>query len=108
MLDVMLEPGFFAHVEELAGYFGQKLGALAARHPDVIDSVQGLGLMRGIRCKGTNGDLVNALLGQHMLTVGAGDNQVRLLPALTVTENEIDEAVDALDSACAQLSSGAG
>ncbi len=108
VLDVVLEPGFLDRVQELAGYLGQKLGTLAARHPDVIDSVHGVGLMRGIRCTGTNGDLVAALTEQHMLTVGAGDNQVRLLPPLTITEDEIDQAVDALDRACATVSGASG
>ena len=70
----------------------------------MIDSIEGTGLMRGIRCKGTNTDLTSALLDQHVLTVGAGDNQVRLLPALTITEDEIDEGIAALDAACAALS----
>ena len=103
VLDVMLEPGFFARVEDVSGYLGQKLGALAARYPDIIDSVQGFGLMRGLKCKVTNSDLVAALTARRVLTVGAGDNQIRLLPALTVSEDEIDEAMDALDSACAAL-----
>ena len=52
-----------------------------------------------------NGDLVGALIERRVLTVGAGDNQVRLLPPLTVTEDEIDEAIDAIDSACSGLGS---
>ena len=51
-----------------------------------------------------NLETVNALRDQHVLTVGAGDNQVRLLPPLTVTEDEIDEAVAAIDAACAAVS----
>lgn len=101
VLDVILAPGFLDRVQDLGGYMGQKLGALVARHPDVLDGVQGLGLMRGLRCKVPNTDIVNALRDRHVLTVGAGDNQVRLLPPLTVTEDEIDEAIDALDGACA-------
>jgi acetylornithine/N-succinyldiaminopimelate aminotransferase len=38
-----------------------------------------------------------------MLTVGAGGNVVRLLPPLTVTETDIDAAIDALDAACQSL-----
>ena len=38
-----------------------------------------------------------------MLGAGAGDNVVRLLPPLIVSEAEIDEAVDRLDGALAAL-----
>jgi acetylornithine/N-succinyldiaminopimelate aminotransferase len=103
VLDVVLEPGFLGRVEDLGGYLGQKLGALVARHPDVLDGVHGIGLIRGIRCKVPAADLVAGLRQRHVLTVGAGDNQVRLLPPLTVSEDEIDEAVAAFDAACAAM-----
>lgn len=103
VLDVMLEPGFLERVEDLGGYLGQKIGALIARHPGVLDSLSGVGLMRGLKCKGLNLDLVGALVERHLLTVGAGDNQVRLLPPLIVSEDQIDEAVAAIDEACAAL-----
>ena len=51
-----------------------------------------------------SGDLVNALRDQKLLTVGAGDNVVRFLPPLIVTEAEIEEAVQRLDRACVALS----
>jgi len=103
VLDVVDDPAFLAHVEEMGGYLGQKLGALVARYPEIISGVRGVGLMRGIECKVVNGDLVNALTEQKMLTVGAGGNVVRLLPPLTVTETDIDAAIDALDAACQSL-----
>ncbi|MFN3233489.1 MAG: aspartate aminotransferase family protein [Alphaproteobacteria bacterium] len=104
VIDVVLADGFLDRVQEISGYLGQKLGSLATRHPDVIESLHGTGLMRGIKCKGVNGDLVAALSEQHVLTVGAGDNQVRLLPPLTVSEDEIDQLIDALDAACTVVS----
>jgi acetylornithine/N-succinyldiaminopimelate aminotransferase len=103
VLDVVDDPAFLAHVEEMGGYLGQKLGALVARYPEIISGVRGVGLMRGIECKVVNGDLVNALTEQKMLTVGAGGNVVRLLPPLTVTETDIDASIDALDAACQSL-----
>jgi acetylornithine/N-succinyldiaminopimelate aminotransferase len=103
VLDVVDDPAFLAHVEEMGGYLGQKLGALVARYPEIISGVRGVGLMRGIECKVVNGDLVNALTEQKVLTVGAGGNVVRLLPPLTVTETDIDAAIDALDAACQSL-----
>jgi len=103
VMDVVNEPEFLVHVEDMGGYLGQKLSAVIARHPDIVTGVRGTGLMRGIECKVVNIDLVNALTDQKMLTVGAGGNVVRLLPPLTVTENEIDEAVAAIDAACTAL-----
>ncbi len=103
VMDVIDDPDFLAHVEDMGGYLGQKLSAVIARHPDVVSGMRGVGLMRAIECVVTNLDLVNALTDQNMLTVGAGGNVVRLLPPLTVTQDEIDEAVAAIDAACTAI-----
>jgi acetylornithine/N-succinyldiaminopimelate aminotransferase len=103
VMDIVNQDDFLAHVEDMGGYLGQKLSAVIARHPDIVTGCRGMGLMRGIECAVPNMDLVNALTDQKMLTVGAGGNVVRLLPPLTVTQNEIDEAVAAIDAACTAL-----
>jgi len=47
---------------------------------------------------------VTALREQNLLTVGAGENVVRFLPPLIVTEAEIEEAVQRLERACVAMS----
>ena len=54
-----------------------------------------------------NGELVDALRAEKMMTVAAGDNVVRLLPPLIISEEEIAEAIARLDRACARLSPSA-
>ncbi|MEL6736171.1 MAG: acetylornithine transaminase, partial [Pseudomonadota bacterium] len=56
-------------------------------------------LLQGIKCKVTNTDVVAAMRDQHLLAVPAGDNVVRLIPPLTVTEDDIKEAVARLTTA---------
>jgi len=52
-----------------------------------------------------SGDLVTALRNEKLLTVGAGDNVVRFLPPLVVTEAEIEEGVARLERACTAIAS---
>jgi acetylornithine/N-succinyldiaminopimelate aminotransferase len=104
VLDVMLEPGFFEHVQKMSLLLKQKLAAVIDRHPAVLAEVRGEGLLIGVKAVVPSADLVTALREQHLLTVGAGDNVVRLLPPLIVSEAEIEEAVQRLDRACAALS----
>jgi acetylornithine/N-succinyldiaminopimelate aminotransferase len=104
VLDVMLAPGFFEHARRMSLLLKQKLGAVIDRHPDVIAEVRGEGLLIGIKAVVPSTDLVAALRDEKLLTVGAGDNVVRFLPPLIVSETEIDEAVQRLDRACAALS----
>jgi acetylornithine/N-succinyldiaminopimelate aminotransferase len=103
VLDVVLARGFFDRVEAAGRHLAQELGRLAARHPAVVEEVRGLGLMMGLKCRVPNTDLIRACHDQHLLAIGAGENVVRLLPPLIVSDAEIDEAVRRLDRACAAL-----
>ena len=103
VMDIVSDPAFLAEVNRKAGLLRQKLEGLIASHPDIFDSVRGAGLMLGIKCKATNTDIVAAGYAQEVLTVPAADNVIRLLPALTITDEEIAEAVDRLDAAARSL-----
>jgi acetylornithine/N-succinyldiaminopimelate aminotransferase len=107
-LDVMLAPGFFDHVKRISILFKQRLAEIKDRYPSLIAEVRGEGLLIGLRAVIPAGDLVNAIRGENMLTVAAGDNVVRLLPPLIVSAQEITEGVARLDRACARLSRAGG
>jgi acetylornithine/N-succinyldiaminopimelate aminotransferase len=96
VLDVMLEPGFLPEVERIAALLRGKVEAVAARFPAVVEEVRGLGLMLGLKSRIPNTELVAKLQANGLLTVGAGDNVVRLLPPLIISEGQVDEAVTIL------------
>ena len=102
-LDVMLEDGFLDRVKRIGLLFKQRLAEIKDRYPGVIAEVRGEGLLLGLRCVVPNGQLVDALREEHMLAVGAGDNVVRLVPPLIVSEAEVGDAMGMLDRACARL-----
>jgi acetylornithine/N-succinyldiaminopimelate aminotransferase len=101
VLDVVLAPGFLENVARLGILAKQKLAALADAHPRIIEEVRGEGLMIGLKLRVAPGDFAAVARGRRMLTIPAGDNTLRLLPPLTVTDAELDEAVARLESACA-------
>lgn len=107
VLDVVLAEGFLDHVAKMGLSLKQRLAALADEHDAVIEDVRGQGLMLGLKCKVPNVKLLEALRAEKMLAVQAGDNVVRLMPPLIVTEAEIDLACAKLDAACVALKSGA-
>jgi acetylornithine/N-succinyldiaminopimelate aminotransferase len=106
-LDVMLEPGFFGHVERVALLFKQRLAEIKDRYPSLIAEIRGEGLLVGLRALLPVGQLVDALRAENMLAVAAGDNVLRLLPPLIISEQEVAEGVARLDRACAALSRAA-
>jgi acetylornithine/N-succinyldiaminopimelate aminotransferase len=104
VLDVMLEPGFLERVRRTGLFFKQRLAEIKDRYPSIISEVRGEGLLVGVRAVVPAGELVDALRAEKMIAVAAGDNVVRLLPPLIISESEIAEGVDRLGRACARLS----
>ena len=103
VLELVGDAAFLDEVAEKAAYFKAGLEALVARHPNTFKSVRGKGLMMGLECAVPNMDVVNAGYDALILTVPAGDNVVRFVPALTITKEEIDEALARLSSAAQSL-----
>ena len=104
VLDVMLKPGFFDHVQQMSLLLKQKLASVIDRHSDIVSEVRGEGLLIGVKAVVPSTDLVAALRNEKLLTVGAGDNVVRFLPPLIVTEAEIEDGVARLERACTAIS----
>jgi acetylornithine/N-succinyldiaminopimelate aminotransferase len=104
VLDTVLEPAFLDQVRDTALRFKQALARVKDENPDVVEEVRGSGLLVGIKVKRPMGDVVAACMAEKLLTVGAGENVVRLLPPLNVTEAEISESVQRLSRALKRVS----
>ena len=87
VLDVMLADGFLDRVKRVGLLFRQRLAEIKDRYPTIIAEVRGEGLLLGLRCVTPNGQLVDALRDEHLLAVAAGDNVVRLVPPLIVSDD---------------------
>ncbi|MGF7158649.1 acetylornithine/N-succinyldiaminopimelate aminotransferase [Rhodoligotrophos appendicifer] len=108
VLDIILADGFLERVQHASKLFSQKLAQVQDEHPDIIEEVRGEGLMRAVKCKVPNKDLLEACLQEHLLTVGGGDNVLRLLPPLIIKDEEIEDGVRRLSRACTALARGNG
>jgi len=103
LLDVVLADGFLEHVRRIGLLLKQRLAEIKDRYPQIVAEVRGEGLLVGLRAVVPSADLVDELRAEKMITVAAGDNVVRLLPPLIVSEGEIAEAVGRLERACARI-----
>ncbi|PWE30879.1 acetylornithine transaminase [Pararhodobacter marinus] len=102
---IVSDPAFLAEVGRKAGLLRQKLEGLVAGHPDSFDSVRGMGLMLGLKCKAPAADLAAAAREAGVLVVPAADNVLRLLPALNIPDEDLAEAVERLDTAATAFES---
>lgn len=103
VLELVSDDTFLAEVNRKGGMFRQGLESLVARHPTVFQAVRGQGLMLGLKCVAPNTDVVKAGYDQHLLTVAAADNVIRILPALNIPDADITEALARLDRAATAL-----
>jgi acetylornithine/N-succinyldiaminopimelate aminotransferase len=108
VLDVVLEPGFLDEVKRKALLFKQGLAGVIDEFPTVFEEVRGEGLLLGLKCRMPNTAVNAGLRAQNLLAVPAGDNVVRLLPPLNVTDEEIRIGLGAIRGAAAALASRAG
>ena len=99
VVEIITAPGFLDRVAAKGARFRQGLEGLVAAHPTVFEAVRGQGLILGLKCRVPNTDVVKAGYGEHLLTVPAGDNVIRLLPALNIDDADITEALARLDRA---------
>ena len=99
VLDRVLAPGFVEHAEAMGQRLHWHLQQLAQRFPDHIVELRGKGLIAGIKITPPVRDFVARLRDHGLLAVAAGDNVLRLLPPLIVTEKDIEEAVGIISDA---------
>jgi acetylornithine/N-succinyldiaminopimelate aminotransferase len=98
-VDMVLEPGFLEHVRGVGNYMRQQLAGLIAAHPSVFEELRGQGLMLGLKLRVPNTEFVAAARKHGLLIVGAGENVVRLLPPLVITEDQVRDGIALLSAA---------
>ena len=98
--DEIAKPELLDHVNQVSGYLGQQLHGLKDRFPDVILDIRGKGLLVGLKLGPNNRDFMALARDNQLLIAGGGDNCVRLLPPLIITQDEAREAIEKLEKTC--------
>jgi acetylornithine/succinyldiaminopimelate/putrescine aminotransferase len=96
-LKAVLEDGVLANCKKVGAYLESKLNELKGKYP-FIKEVRGKGLILGMELtegiKG--GEIVKECLSKGLLINCVGDKVLRFIPALIVTEKEVDEMLSTL------------
>jgi acetylornithine/N-succinyldiaminopimelate aminotransferase len=103
VVNIISDPLFLERVVAASARLRAALEELVLRYPDVFDEVRGMGLLLGLHCIPPVQQVVATLHEQKLLTIPAGRNVLRLVPPLTVSDAEIDEAVQRLSRVAQML-----
>ena len=93
VLDVMDEAGFFDNLGARITQLDDGLHSLQVQFGQKISEVRGAGFLRGLKMDNAYqaADLNAALRDRHLLAVPAADNVLRLLPPLTISQDEVEK-----------------
>lgn len=97
VLDELFDNGLLERSAAMGLYLGEKLEELKRKHASIVE-LRGMSLMRGIVFEQGSAEVISACMEKGLLLVRAGGEVVRMVPPLIVTREEIDKAVDILDS----------
>jgi predicted acetylornithine/succinylornithine family transaminase len=97
--------GLIGHVREMAPVFDRAVERLASRHA-VVAAARGMGVMRALELRVDAAPVVEGALKAGLLVNRTAERVVRMLPPLTVTGREIEEAVEILGCACDSRTDG--
>ena len=109
VLDELLKPGFIDAVASKGEYLKGQLEALVKKHPKVYAEQRGMGFLQGLQCTPSvpAGDMVNKLQSLGMLVPPAGENVVRIFPALIAEKAALDEGIAILSQAAQSFEAAA-
>ena len=94
-LNIIEQDNLLAHAESLGQFIRQGI-ATALQGVNGVKEIRGQGLMLGIELDKPCGDLVKQALAKGLLTNVTAENVIRLLPALTMSQDEARQLLDIL------------
>jgi len=105
VVDILNEIYENGELQKSIDYFDSELEKFYSAHRDVFTSKVGIGMMCGLRVK--NGETLTKIISnareEGVIVLKAGRDTLRLLPALTITKEEIDEGFISLNRALSSL-----
>ena len=103
VMDIISNKKFLNNVKYLSKYFLLKLNKIKEKYPNIIKQIRGRGFLIGIQLYKDQTEFIKKLMDNHLLTIRAAENVVRILPPLNVKKNEIDLAIKIIEKVCSQI-----
>ncbi|MBB4200867.1 acetylornithine transaminase [Rhodoblastus sphagnicola] len=102
-VEIVADETFLGDVRRKGGKLFTGLQALVDDFPDVFEEARGEGMLLGLLCRPPVETVIEAARANGLLSVTAGDNVLRLLPPLILSDEEIEEGLRRLGLAAQSL-----
>ncbi len=96
------EKNIVGHVKVVGEYLHKALKGLEKKY-DIVKEARGIGLMQGLELTIPAGDIILKALDKGLILITAGQNIIRFVPPLVITEANVDEMVAILDNILAEI-----
>jgi L-lysine 6-transaminase len=106
LLEIIERDHLIEAAAETGGWFVKELQSLQDRHENLVSNARGRGLMCAVDLPdpGSRDQVLRALReGEHVLALACGEGSIRFRPALSVSQEELQYGLDALDRCLGEL-----
>ncbi len=103
VMDIVSSKKFLKNIKNLSKYFLLELKNIKESYPHIIKSIRGRGFLIGIQLHKDQTIFIKKLMENHLLTIRASENVIRILPPLNVKKNELDLALKIINKVCKEL-----
>ena len=97
VIEAIEEDGLLENANRMGQYANEKLTQLKQNH-SIIDHIRGKGLMIGIQLTSSGAEIVDKCLQKGLRINCTHESVLRFMPSMTVTKDQLDEAIEILDS----------
>ncbi|UJF33185.1 acetylornithine transaminase [Paenibacillus hexagrammi] len=105
-IETILENKLPERAAELGTYTVNKLQERLQANP-LISKIRGLGLLIGIECTQPAGEIISEIHKRGVLVIPAGANVIRLVPSLTIPQEDLDRGIDVICEVLAEKAAAA-
>ena len=105
VIEIISEKKFLNDLNQKATFFVNKLEMIKNTYNHLINEIRGRGFLLGIKIKINNSIFIEKLRNNGLLSVGANENIIRILPPLNVTNKDLKIALKIIEKTCMDINS---
>ena len=105
VIEIISEKKFLNDLNQKATFFVNKLETIKNTYNHLIEEIRGRGFLLGIKIKINNSIFIEKLRNNGLLSVGANENIIRILPPLNVTNKDLKIALKIIEKTCMDINS---